>query len=386
MADEEYGLSTPERVEEEVTFDEHDPFDDLSFPIIPKAESTFESKPQISVKHEPTAYEYNSFHQQGPSSFDSSGYGSSSSSSFNTSSSSYFELFRRSEGYSLWENKENYSLSMNAAFSESPQHQSAFSQPKSSFSWNNYAQTYLNHTYFAEPSSPSFYPSGFNNLLVQQSEAKENFDSVSKSSSKRPFICSFANCGKSYTKSGHLIAHERCHMAGFLHDEAQREARFKTVGLSVCLSSSRVKVINCFPTLIITANNCLVADSVRTFVCDELVPLTTPTSGNSHVISQRLSPPPAGYKYCGVAFLRCDQLTRHRREHLMVKPFKCPYCDRNFNRSDHRLVHVRRHAPEERLQPAAEKELLQANTFLPKRKRPRKPLAHAQQCSPSNWI
>jgi uncharacterized Zn-finger protein len=43
---------------------------------------------------------------------------------------------------------------------------------------------------------------------------------------------------------------------------------------------------------------------------------------------------------CHFRFARSDELTRHLRKHVGVKPFRCFVCDRCFARSDHlKVIH-----------------------------------------------
>jgi uncharacterized Zn-finger protein len=44
---------------------------------------------------------------------------------------------------------------------------------------------------------------------------------------------------------------------------------------------------------------------------------------------------------CQQKFSRSDEVNRHHRKHTGDRPFKCPFCDRSFIRSDHLGLHVR---------------------------------------------
>jgi len=46
---------------------------------------------------------------------------------------------------------------------------------------------------------------------------------------------------------------------------------------------------------------------------------------------------------CSWKFARSDELTRHYRKHTGQKPFKCHLCGRQFSRSDHLSLHMKRH-------------------------------------------
>lgn len=53
-------------------------------------------------------------------------------------------------------------------------------------------------------------------------------------------------------------------------------------------------------------------------------------------------PPPPLSGYDG-RFSRSDELSRHRRSHSGVKPYKCTMCDKKFARSDHLSKHTKVH-------------------------------------------
>lgn len=46
---------------------------------------------------------------------------------------------------------------------------------------------------------------------------------------------------------------------------------------------------------------------------------------------------------CACRFSRSDELSRHRRSHSGVKPYKCTMCDKKFARSDHLSKHTKVH-------------------------------------------
>jgi hypothetical protein len=64
--------------------------------------------------------------------------------------------------------------------------------------------------------------------------------------------------------------------------------------------------------------------------------------------ANRISPPPArGFKcdHCPRSFNRSNDLKRHKRIHLAVKPFPCGYCGVSFSRKDVLKVHSSNSSP-----------------------------------------
>ncbi|OQR72710.1 zinc finger protein-like [Tropilaelaps mercedesae] len=94
---------------------------------------------------------------------------------------------------------------------------------------------------------------------------------------------------------------------------------------------------------------------VRTERPDNIIPVDNPKPGKNQLTQIRKlwrpfeancshpQPHRAFRCFCGSAFARNEELTRHLRIHSGQRPFECNQCGRRFGRKDHRDKHLKTH-------------------------------------------
>ena len=166
--------------------------------------------------------------------------------------------------------------------------------------------------------------------------------------------CDFPTCDKVYTKSSHLKAHKR-YLVSILFKFSFWNEWENVLGWNTFeFINFIVYEINSLPKNELSNSWNLKASTTNKKIFPENVSIFRTHTGEK--------PYECSWQGCSWKFARSDELTRHYRKHtgnddnnkklkenieiIFVsgqKPFKCHLCGRQFSRSDHLSLHMKRH-------------------------------------------